>query len=173
MWERIKRLMFDSDVTSHVRHLSFMDEFDKFAAKEVEALESMYERLTKLVNIMDLNNVCPILVSINTNFPNCLQPEWSKYFIMERFINIVKNNISDDSTNDPLLEEIDLFLASDNSIPPGIENFAYDSEGDIRFLEELLIDDSILFLYNEHLILITRHFHDLFRNHKMMSLILS
>nr|GEV14879.1 hypothetical protein [Tanacetum cinerariifolium] len=61
----------------------------------------------------------------------------------ERWINVVKNDISDDSTNDPLLEEVDLFLASDNSIPPGIENFAYDSEGDIHFLEELLIDDSI------------------------------
>nr|GEU47984.1 retrotransposon protein, putative, Ty1-copia subclass [Tanacetum cinerariifolium] len=43
-----------------------------------------------------------------------------------------------------LKEEVDLFLASDNSIPPGIENFADDSEGDIRFLKELLIDDSIL-----------------------------
>nr|GEV43651.1 hypothetical protein [Tanacetum cinerariifolium] len=50
---------------------------------------------------------------------------------------------SDDSSNDPLLEEVDLFL-SDDSIPPGIENVADDPEGDIRFLEELLIDDSIL-----------------------------
>nr|GEU84152.1 hypothetical protein [Tanacetum cinerariifolium] len=50
---------------------------------------------------------------------------------------------------DPLLEEVDLFLASDNSIPPGIENFAYDSEGDIRFLEALLSDDSIPFPNNE------------------------
>nr|GFD23316.1 hypothetical protein [Tanacetum cinerariifolium] len=32
----------------------------------------------------------------------------------ERLINVVKNDISDDSTNDPLLEEADLFLASDN-----------------------------------------------------------
>nr|GEY52389.1 hypothetical protein [Tanacetum cinerariifolium] len=44
----------------------------------------------------------------------------------ERLINVVKNDISDDSTNDPLLEEAYLFLASDNSIPPGIENFGYD-----------------------------------------------
>nr|GEX88610.1 hypothetical protein [Tanacetum cinerariifolium] len=50
----------------------------------------------------------------------------------------------DDSSNDSLLEEAGLFLASDNSIPPGIENFTDDSEGDICFLEELLIDDSIL-----------------------------
>nr|GEX29976.1 hypothetical protein [Tanacetum cinerariifolium] len=40
-------------------------------------------------------------------------------------------------------EEVDLFL-SYNSIPPSLENFADDPKGDIRFLEELLIDDSIL-----------------------------
>nr|GFB52429.1 hypothetical protein [Tanacetum cinerariifolium] len=61
----------------------------------------------------------------------------------DRLINLVKNDIPDNSMNDPLLEEADLFL-SDNSIPPGIENIADDPEGDIRFLEELLIDDSIL-----------------------------
>nr|GEZ06770.1 hypothetical protein [Tanacetum cinerariifolium] len=61
----------------------------------------------------------------------------------ERLINVLKSDISNDSSNDSLLEEANLFLASDNSIPPGIENFADDSERDIRFLEELLIDDSI------------------------------
>nr|GFD51055.1 hypothetical protein [Tanacetum cinerariifolium] len=44
----------------------------------------------------------------------------------------------DDLSNDLLLGEADLFL-SNNSIPSGIENFADDPEGDIRFLEELLI----------------------------------
>nr|GEV37936.1 hypothetical protein [Tanacetum cinerariifolium] len=43
----------------------------------------------------------------------------------------------------PIPVQDDLFL-SDDSIPPDIENFADDPEGDIRFLEELLIDDSIL-----------------------------
>nr|GEV14620.1 hypothetical protein [Tanacetum cinerariifolium] len=51
-------------------------------SKEGESLESVYERLTTLVNIMDRNNVLPILVSINTKFLNCLQPEWSKYVTM-------------------------------------------------------------------------------------------
>ncbi|GJV43285.1 hypothetical protein Tco_1427821 [Tanacetum coccineum] len=82
MWEQIKRLMFGSNVTSHVRHSRLMDEFDKFAAKEGELLESVYERVTTLVNIIDCNNVCPISVSINTKFLNCLQPEWSKYVTM-------------------------------------------------------------------------------------------
>ncbi|GJY78345.1 hypothetical protein Tco_0484146 [Tanacetum coccineum] len=39
--------------------------------------------------------------------------------------------------------EIDIFLAPDDSIPPGIENNDYDSEGDVLFLEELLNNDSI------------------------------
>nr|GEU30131.1 hypothetical protein [Tanacetum cinerariifolium] len=40
---------------------------------------------------------------------------------VERLINVVKNDISDESSSDPLLEEANLFLASDNSIPPGEE----------------------------------------------------
>ncbi|GJZ37777.1 hypothetical protein Tco_0583968 [Tanacetum coccineum] len=77
--------MFGYDVTSHVRYLRLMDEFDKFAAKEGESLELVYERLTTLVNIMDHNNVRPIPVSINTKFLNCLQPEWSKYVTVVRY----------------------------------------------------------------------------------------
>nr|GEV37395.1 hypothetical protein [Tanacetum cinerariifolium] len=67
----------------------------------------------------------------------------------EWLINVLKYEISDDLSSDPLLEEADLFLAFDNSIPPGIENFADDAEGDIHFLEELLINDSIPFPVNE------------------------
>nr|GEU68810.1 hypothetical protein [Tanacetum cinerariifolium] len=67
----------------------------------------------------------------------------------ERLISVVNNDIHDDSTNDPLLKEANLFFASDNSIPPGIENFGDDSEGDIRFLEALLSDDFIPFPNNE------------------------
>ncbi|GJU95036.1 hypothetical protein Tco_1319792 [Tanacetum coccineum] len=51
--------------------------------------------------------------------------------------------------NDSLMEEIDLFLAFDDSMPPGIENDDYDSEGDIRFLEELLNNDSLPIPENE------------------------
>nr|GEZ43535.1 hypothetical protein [Tanacetum cinerariifolium]GEZ68471.1 hypothetical protein [Tanacetum cinerariifolium] len=51
--------------------------------------------------------------------------------------------------NDSLLDEIDLFLATDELLPPNIESDNYDSEGDIHFLEELLVDDSIPLLKNE------------------------
>nr|GEW10254.1 hypothetical protein [Tanacetum cinerariifolium] len=83
----------------------------------------------------------------NTTHANYSLPEYDSFCFeiepgQERLINLMKNDISD-SSNDPLLEEADLFL-SDDLIPSGIENVADDPEGDIRFLEELLIDDSIL-----------------------------
>nr|GEX23692.1 hypothetical protein [Tanacetum cinerariifolium] len=44
--------------------------------------------------------------------------------------------------DDSLMEEIDLFLTPDDSMPPRIENDDYDSEGDILFFEELLSNNS-------------------------------
>nr|GEZ96256.1 hypothetical protein [Tanacetum cinerariifolium] len=41
-------------------------------------------------------------------------------------------------------KEIDIVTETDDLLPRGIENVGDDPEGDIRFLEELLIDDSIL-----------------------------
>ncbi|GJU12554.1 hypothetical protein Tco_1134950 [Tanacetum coccineum] len=45
--------------------------------------------------------------------------------------------------SDSHMEEIYLFLASDDSMPLGIENDDYDSEGNIRLLEELLSNDPL------------------------------
>nr|GEW62267.1 hypothetical protein [Tanacetum cinerariifolium] len=45
--------------------------------------------------------------------------------------------------SDSLLEEINLSLTPDDSMPPCIEDDDYDSEGDILILEELLINDSL------------------------------
>nr|GEZ41672.1 hypothetical protein [Tanacetum cinerariifolium] len=84
----------------------------------------------------------------NTTHADNSLPEYDSFCFQikpnqERLINLVENDILDNSTNNSLLEEVDLFL-SDNSIPPGIENVDDDPEGDIHFLEELLINDSIL-----------------------------
>nr|GEZ83600.1 hypothetical protein [Tanacetum cinerariifolium] len=48
-----------------------------------------------------------------------------------------------------LMDEIDLFLATDDLLPLGIESDDYDSEGDIHFLKELLLDDPISLPENE------------------------
>ncbi|GKE45096.1 hypothetical protein Tco_1472380, partial [Tanacetum coccineum] len=45
--------------------------------------------------------------------------------------------------SDSHMEEFDLFLASDDLMPSGIEDYDYDSEGDIYFLEELVNNDSL------------------------------
>nr|GEV45226.1 hypothetical protein [Tanacetum cinerariifolium] len=71
----------------------------------------------------------------NTTHADNSLPEYDSFCFeiesdQERLINLVKNDIPDNSSNDPLLEEADLFLAFDNSIPPGIENVADDLEGD-------------------------------------------
>nr|GEX40346.1 hypothetical protein [Tanacetum cinerariifolium] len=47
--------------------------------------------------------------------------------------------------SDSQMEEIDLFLDTDDLMPPGIEIDDYDSERDILFLEELLSNDSLSF----------------------------
>nr|GEY25492.1 hypothetical protein [Tanacetum cinerariifolium] len=51
--------------------------------------------------------------------------------------------------SDSLMEEIDLSLTPDDSMPPGIEEDDYESEGDILILEELLSNDSLSLPENE------------------------
>nr|GEX33687.1 hypothetical protein [Tanacetum cinerariifolium] len=51
--------------------------------------------------------------------------------------------------SDSQMEEIDLFLATDDLMPPGIEIDDYDSKGNIHFLEELLSNDPFTLPENE------------------------
>nr|GEW98989.1 hypothetical protein [Tanacetum cinerariifolium] len=51
--------------------------------------------------------------------------------------------------SDSLKDEIDLSLTLDDSMPSGIKDDDYDSEGDIFFFEELLSNDSLLLPENE------------------------
>nr|GFB89166.1 hypothetical protein [Tanacetum cinerariifolium] len=59
----------------------------------------------------------------NTTHANESLPEYDSFCFeiepdQERLINLMENDILDNSTNDPLLEEADLFLAADHWIPP-------------------------------------------------------
>nr|GEY87686.1 hypothetical protein [Tanacetum cinerariifolium] len=51
--------------------------------------------------------------------------------------------------SDFLRDEIDLSLTPDDSMPPGIEDDDYESEGDMLILEELLSNDSLSLSENE------------------------
>ncbi|GKD27783.1 hypothetical protein Tco_1233997 [Tanacetum coccineum] len=70
-------------------------------------------------------------------------PKESNYEISDATIESFSPSPIPVEDSDSLMEEIDLFLNPDDSIPPGIENDDYDSEGDILFLEELLSNDSL------------------------------
>nr|GEY54458.1 hypothetical protein [Tanacetum cinerariifolium] len=116
---------------------------------EEENVVQQEEEEFDLEEISQIQDIVLQTRSGNTTHADNSLPEYDSFCFeiepdQERLINLVKNDIYDDSSNDPLLEEANLFLAFDNSIPPGIENFTDDSKGDIHFLEELLINDSIL-----------------------------
>nr|GEV76465.1 hypothetical protein [Tanacetum cinerariifolium] len=166
--EYVEASLPDPDIVSVEEENVVHQEEEDVDLEDISQIQDtvLHEKLlsiTRLIaNIESLNNnptlVCmlnsstsiPIFEESDNSLSNIFCPNLKLFAIIrkrrevERLINVTKNDIFDDSSNNPLLEEADLFLAFDNSIPPGIENVADDSEGDIRFLEELLIDNSIL-----------------------------
>ncbi|GJU60409.1 hypothetical protein Tco_1238175 [Tanacetum coccineum] len=70
-------------------------------------------------------------------------PEESNSKISDATIKSSSPSLIPIEDSDSLIEEIDLFLDPDDSIPPGIESDNYDSEGGFFFLDELLGNDSI------------------------------
>ncbi|GJZ92436.1 reverse transcriptase domain-containing protein [Tanacetum coccineum] len=77
----------------------------------------------------------------------CGEERWCKSRIV--IIEYFSSSLIPVEDSDSLMEEINIYLAPDDSIPPGIENDDYDSEGDILFFEELLINNSISLLEYE------------------------
>nr|GFA01320.1 hypothetical protein [Tanacetum cinerariifolium] len=103
--------------------------------------ENVVQQEEEEVDFEDISQIQDVVLqtrSGNTTHANYSLPKYDSFCFeiepdQERLINLVENDNSD-SSNDPLLEEVDLFL-SDDSIPPGIKNFADDPEGDIHFLD--------------------------------------
>nr|GFB55566.1 hypothetical protein [Tanacetum cinerariifolium] len=91
----------------------------------------------------ELAHIKPEIPKSDFNFEEEIRLEEIDIVTKTDDVLLLSDENDDDLSNDLLLGEAELFL-SDNLIPPGIKNFADDPEGDIHFLEELLIDDSIL-----------------------------
>nr|GEY80157.1 hypothetical protein [Tanacetum cinerariifolium] len=145
--EYVEASLFDQEIVNQEEENVVQQEEEEVALKDISQIQNIDLRekllsITHLIsNIESLNdNPIPdrelnssVLIPIFEESDNFLSDNFSPEF--ETFC---------DHTKEKRSEEANLFLASDNSIPPGIENVPDDSEGDIRFLEELLIDDSIL-----------------------------
>nr|GEV14889.1 reverse transcriptase domain-containing protein [Tanacetum cinerariifolium] len=114
----------------------------------IEVLKSRKKAIAwKLTDIRGIDpEFCSHKILLEDDYPpKDGDSQWEEIDVVTSTNDVLPPSVEndDDSLNDSVIEEADLFL-SDNSIPPGIKNFADDPEGDIRFLEELHIDDSIL-----------------------------
>nr|GEW10639.1 hypothetical protein [Tanacetum cinerariifolium] len=85
------------------------------------------------------------LIDSSHNFNYHLE-EFSK--LLMRLLSLSPSPIPIEDS-DSQMEEIDLFLDTNDLMPPGIENDDYYSEGDIHFLEEFLSNDPFPFPENK------------------------
>nr|GEV68989.1 hypothetical protein [Tanacetum cinerariifolium] len=130
---------------------------DVFQIQDIILREKLLSINRLIANIESLNdNPTPDhVLNSSVSFPiseesdNSLSDNFSPEF--ETFYDHTKETRSGSTTThaDDSFPESRFISFSDNSIPPGTENFADDSEGDIRFLEALLIDDFIPSPVNE------------------------
>ncbi|GJS52876.1 uncharacterized mitochondrial protein-like protein, partial [Tanacetum coccineum] len=78
MWKRVKRLMRGTIQNKVDRETHFTNEFDLFVAEPGEALVSVYNRFTQLMNDLERNNMNFPTVTINTKFLNSLEKKLEK-----------------------------------------------------------------------------------------------
>ncbi|GJW83765.1 hypothetical protein Tco_0156910 [Tanacetum coccineum] len=122
---------------------------DCFNAKS-DLIESLLNRDTLIDSLLDefvgkLTLLKPISPEIDDSD---FDPEGEIHLIERLLYNNSSSRPPEDLTIESFspspipVEEIDIFLASDNSTPLGVES-DYDSKGDILFLKELLNDDLV------------------------------
>nr|GEZ40083.1 hypothetical protein [Tanacetum cinerariifolium] len=133
----------DSSIISSSKIDSLLDEF----AGELILLKS----IPPGINEADCNPEEEIRLIEKLLYDNS-SPRPSEEINSENFDAVIKSFSSSPipvEDSDSLMEEIDLFLTPDDSMPPGIENADYDFERDILILEELLSNDSLSLPENE------------------------
>nr|GEV35498.1 reverse transcriptase domain-containing protein [Tanacetum cinerariifolium] len=138
--------LFDSDESNFVESLSNRDtlidsslKFEEFSGAlmptsiaDEERIRREHEKYISLMEKLFTINPCPRLIK-NSNM----------------IIETLPTSPIPVEDGDSQREEIDIFTKTDELLPPYFESDNYDSEGDIHFLEELLVDDSIPLPENE------------------------
>nr|GEU53400.1 hypothetical protein [Tanacetum cinerariifolium] len=120
----------DSSLTFTTFSNPLSNDNDNFTSRDDESL------LDEDVSIEEFKEFSGELTHINPILPEIKEADFD-----------LEEEILED--NDSLMDEIDLFRATDELLPLNIKCDSYDSEGDIHFHKELLIDDSIPFPNNE------------------------
>ncbi|GJR21210.1 integrase, catalytic region, zinc finger, CCHC-type containing protein [Tanacetum coccineum] len=101
MWLRVERLMQGTTLSVVDRETRFNNEFDQFIVEPGESLMSVYNRFSQLMNDLKRNKIELPIVTINTKFMNCLQPEWIKYVTSDKIV-IASRAKKLEKTHDPL-----------------------------------------------------------------------
>nr|GEW78795.1 reverse transcriptase domain-containing protein [Tanacetum cinerariifolium] len=138
--EYIEASLFDHEIVNvEEENDVYQQEEEEVDLEDISQIQDVVLRekllsIIRLISIIESLNDNPTLDRMLNSFEsdNSLSDNFSPEF--ETFF---------DHTEETRSEEVGLFF-SDNSIPSGIENVVDDPEGDIYFLEELLIDDSII-----------------------------
>nr|GEW89904.1 hypothetical protein [Tanacetum cinerariifolium] len=84
MWKRVECLMRGTIQNKVDRETCFTKKFDQFVVEPREALVSVYNGFAQLMNDLERNDMHFSIVTINTKFPDSLQPEWLKYVTQVR-----------------------------------------------------------------------------------------
>jgi hypothetical protein len=79
VWERVKRLMYGTDIGKQDMETQLLKELCKFTSIPGESIESYYLRFCKIMNDLSRHNLSQTNIANNTNFLNELQPEWGRY----------------------------------------------------------------------------------------------
>nr|GEY70362.1 hypothetical protein [Tanacetum cinerariifolium] len=132
--EYVEASLLDSELVSLEEENDVYQE-EEFNLEDILQIQDVILR-EKLLNI---NRLIADIESLNDNpTPGCVLKSSFSFPIFEKSDNFVSDNsLPEFETFSDHTEE----TRSDNSITLGIENFNYDSEGDIHFLKELLVDD--------------------------------
>ncbi|GKB40882.1 reverse transcriptase domain-containing protein, partial [Tanacetum coccineum] len=146
--EMPQNVVFNLKKSSMVRGIDFMGPFlssrgNKYILVAVDYLSKWVE--AKALPTNDARVVVKFLKSLFARFgtPRAIISDQRNSKNVDTIIESPSPSPIPVEDSDSHMEEIALFLAFDDSMPPGIENDEYDSEGDIRFFEELLSNDSL------------------------------
>ncbi|GJY54687.1 integrase, catalytic region, zinc finger, CCHC-type containing protein [Tanacetum coccineum] len=78
IWDRVKLLMQDNELSYQECECKLYNEFDKFTLVKGESLYEYYFCFAQLINYMHTSGMTMQQVQVNKEFLNALQPKWSK-----------------------------------------------------------------------------------------------
>ncbi|KAI3667035.1 hypothetical protein L6452_42077 [Arctium lappa] len=78
MWTQLEKIMLGTAMSTQLRQTRYMNNFEKFKAKDGESLKNVFDRFLAVINDLYKIKVTKTELEANLKFLNDLQPEWNK-----------------------------------------------------------------------------------------------